>query len=52
MIEGFHDALGLKWRLRHGTASVALTENIFNYDNTPDIAVHLGYGVVLPGPPG
>lgn len=41
--------VGLKWQLIHGRFGMALTENLFNYDNTPDIALHLSWGYLLGG---
>ncbi|MEM7050547.1 MAG: DUF3187 family protein [Acidobacteriota bacterium] len=35
---------GLKWRTRAGVFGVGLTENLFNYDNTPDIGLHVTWG--------
>jgi len=43
----FQTTFGVRWELRKGALGFALTENLFNYDNTPDIAVHLSYGVII-----
>lgn len=45
----FQTTFGIKWKLKKGTLGLALTENLFNFDNTPDIAVHLNYGVIIDG---
>lgn len=36
-------SLGLRHRSRHGLYTVALTENLQNMDNTPDIGLQFGY---------
>ncbi|MCG8458742.1 MAG: DUF3187 family protein [Holophagales bacterium] len=36
--------LALKWNTRAGVFGVGLTENLFNMDNTPDIALHFSWG--------
>ena len=38
---------GLTWNVGVGRLGVGVTENVFNYDNTSDLAVHLSYGVVI-----
>ena len=43
----FQTTFGVKWELRKGALGLALTENIFNFANTPDIGVHLSYGVII-----
>jgi hypothetical protein len=43
----FQTTIGVKWRLRNGSVGIAVTENLFNYDNTPDIAGHISFSVVL-----
>lgn len=40
----FQLTTGLTWRTAHGRLALAMTENLFNYDNTPDFAIHLSYG--------
>ena len=42
--------MGMKWATRTGVWGVGLTENLFNYDNTPDIAVHLSWGMLFERP--
>jgi len=44
----FQITLGFKWATSSGTWSVGITENLFNFDNTPDIALPLGWGILLP----
>lgn len=43
----FQLTTGLTWRVGDGRLGVGMTENLFNYDNTPDFAVHLSYGVMI-----
>jgi len=43
----FQTTIGVKWKLRNGFVGIAVTENVLNYDNTPDIAGHVSFGVVL-----
>ena len=43
----FQTTFGVKWKMGKGDFGVALTENIFNYANTPDIGIHLTYGVII-----
>ena len=43
----FQTTLGLKMKLRNGSVGVAVTENLFNYDNTPDIAAHVSFAFIL-----
>ena len=43
----FQTTIGVKWRLRKGYVGIAVTENLFNYDNTPDIAGHVSFSVVV-----
>jgi hypothetical protein len=40
----------MKWVTRTGVWGVGLTENLFNYDNTRDIAVHLSWGKLFERP--
>jgi hypothetical protein len=35
---------GLKWATKAGVFGVGLTENLFNFSNTPDIGIHLSWG--------
>jgi hypothetical protein len=35
---------GTKWQTRAGVFGFGLTENLFNFDNTPDIGVHMSWG--------
>jgi len=35
--------LGIKWRLNTSTLGMAISENILNFDNTPDVIVHLSW---------
>jgi len=46
----FQITAGMKWATRAGVWGVGLTENIFSYDNTPDIAVHLSWGLLFDRP--
>ncbi len=43
----FQTTFGVKWELGKGILGFAVTENIFNYANTPDIGAHLSYGVIF-----
>jgi len=43
----FQTTIGVKWRLRNGYVGIAVTENVFNYDNTPDIAAHVSFAFIL-----
>jgi len=38
--------VGLKWDTSMGVIGLGLTENFFNFDNTPDIGVHLTWGLL------
>ena len=40
----------MKWATQTGVWGVGLTENIFSYDNPPDIAVHLSWGMLFDRP--
>jgi hypothetical protein len=40
----FQITFGLKWATRAGVFGVGLTENLFNFANTPDIGIHLSWG--------
>ena len=40
----------MKWATRAGVWGVGLTETILNYDNTPDIAIHLSWGMLFDRP--
>ena len=40
----FQITFGAKWATSVGVLGVGLTENVFNYANTPDIGVHLSWG--------
>jgi hypothetical protein len=44
---GFQMTVGMKWATRAGILGVGLTENLFNFDNTPDIGVHLSWGLLI-----
>ena len=46
----FQITVGMKWATRIGVWGVGLTENLFNYDNTPDIADHLSWGMLFERP--
>ena len=37
---------GLKWHTSLGVFGFGLTENFFNFDNTPDLGLHLTWGVL------
>jgi len=39
----FQLTLGLKWRLSSGVLGMALSENLFNFDNTADVALHVSW---------
>ena len=43
----FQTTIGVKWKLRNGYVGIAVTENLFNYDNTPDIAAHVSFAFIL-----
>ncbi|MEM7482752.1 MAG: DUF3187 family protein [Acidobacteriota bacterium] len=46
----FQLTVGLKWQTRHlGVVGFGLTENLLNYDNTPDIGLHLSWGFLSGG---
>ncbi|MEM1203739.1 MAG: DUF3187 family protein [Acidobacteriota bacterium] len=40
----FQMTAGLKWDTELGVFGLALTENLLNYDNTPDIGLHFSWG--------
>lgn len=40
----FQITFGVKWATTDGVFGIGLTENLFNYANTPDIGVHLSSG--------
>lgn len=42
----FQLTTGFKWNTSLGIIGVGLTENLFNFDNTPDIGFHLTWGVL------
>lgn len=44
----FQLTAGFKLETEKGLWGFGLTENLFNFDNTPDIAVHLSYARLLP----
>ena len=44
----FQATFGLKWHTADGMLAFGLTENLFNFENTPDIGVHLGWGTLVP----
>ena len=46
----FQITVGMKWATETGVWGVGFTENLFNYDNTPDIAVHLSRGMLFERP--
>ena len=46
----FQITAGMKWATPTGVWGVGLTENIFSYDNTPDIGVHLSWGMLFDRP--
>ncbi len=39
----FQLTLGVKWKLDAGMLGVALSENVLNFDNTPDVVLHLSW---------
>lgn len=43
----FQMTIGMKWATSAGVLGVGLTENLLNFDNTPDIGVHVSWGVLL-----
>ena len=43
----FQITTGLKWNSSIGVIGIGLTENLFNFDNTPDIGFHFTWGVLL-----
>jgi hypothetical protein len=43
----FQMTVGMKWVTRMGVLGVGLTENLLNFDNTPDIGIHLSWGLLL-----
>lgn len=38
---------GLKWDTSLGTMGVGITENLLNFDNTPDLGIHLSWATVV-----
>lgn len=45
----FQLTTGITWPFVGGRLGVAATENLFNYDNTPDFALHLSYARLFGG---
>ncbi|HEX2164994.1 MAG TPA: DUF3187 family protein [Thermoanaerobaculia bacterium] len=43
-------SVGFRRRNGHRVWSVALTENVANFNNSPDIGLHVGYALVMEGP--
>lgn len=41
--------LAIKWNTPMGVLGLGLTENLFNMDNTPDIGLHVSWGLLLRG---
>lgn len=39
----FQLTFGLKWQLSSGVLGMALSENLFNFDNTADLALHMSW---------
>ncbi len=39
----FQITLGIKWKLEAGMLGMALSENVLNFDNTPDVVLHLSW---------
>lgn len=39
--------LAMKWNTPLGVFGLGLTENVFNMDNTPDIGLHLSWGLLV-----
>ncbi len=39
--------LAMKWNTPLGVIGLGLTENVFNMDNTPDIGLHLSWGLLV-----
>lgn len=39
--------LAVKWNTPAGVIGLGLTENLFNMDNTPDIGLHLSWGLLV-----
>jgi len=42
----FQLTIGFKWDTSLGTLGAGFTENLFNFDNTPDIGFHFTWGVL------
>lgn len=42
----FQITAGFKWDTRLGVFGVGLTENVLNFDNTPDIGLHFTWGML------
>jgi hypothetical protein len=42
--------MGLAWDTSFGRVSLGLTEDLFNFDNTPDFAVHLNFAHLFERP--
>jgi hypothetical protein len=40
----FQTSFGVRHRLEHGFWSLAFTENLGNFNNTPDIGFQFGFG--------
>jgi len=45
----FQITIGLKRESLGDAVAFGVTENIFHYDNTPDFAVHMSYGMLVGG---
>lgn len=43
----FQVTAGVKIDTLGGTIGIGITENLFNFDNTPDFGVHLSYGILI-----
>ncbi len=44
----FQLVLGAKVETLGGVVGIGLTENLLNFDNTPDFGVHLSYAILIP----
>ncbi len=45
--EKYKVTLGVQIETWGGLLGLAVTENLFNFDNTPDLGVHLSFGYLL-----
>lgn len=44
----FQATLGLRWQVGEQSVSLGITENLFSFNNTPDIGLHLSLATFIP----